>query len=79
VTGQLGEDPDAFTIAQRPGGVLTDDRVEELERLTILERGVFVADHAQHRVGALDQVARPAHHGDGGRLLPGVSSLLGVT
>ena len=68
VAGQLGKNPHPFPVPQRPGGVvdggvLADDGVEELERLMVLQRGVFVANHAQHRVGALDEVARPADHG----------------
>ena len=68
VAGQLGEDPDALPVAERAGGVvdggvLADDGIEELERLVILQRGVFVADDAQHRVGALDEVARPPYNG----------------
>ena len=68
MTRQFGEDPDAFTVAQGASGVidrgvLADDGIEELERLMILQRGVFVADDPQHWIGALDEIARPADHG----------------
>ena len=62
VTGELGQNPDPFTVSQGPGGVidggvLTDNGIEEPEHVLVLQRRIVLAHHTQYRIGLADEVA----------------------